>query len=1386
MRPLPPFHLAAFMIISCASLALFTSAPAAARDLTFDERVSAQEAIERVYYSHQIGATRPFDEAISRAMLEGKVSNYLRESDALERDWETTVTADMLESELNNIAARTQLPSRLREVYSALGFDSILIQECFVRPVLVRRLLGNFVAYDQRIHAEAREDALRARDALALGAPIPAGRNGRPTVHSIDDGLVGGAVLPERRVGASGPGDLVERPDAFVFVGPARDAGDTTRLVEYRVPKISFAEWWSRSAHRLDPMRAVHTAAAEMVLPMPTGIERAESDELECLHADSWDNGTLDDVPDPRSASSVVWTGTEMIVWGGTNYSNERNDGGRYDPLIDRWTPISLDGAPSGRVGHSATWTGSEMLIWGGNDNFYVNTGGRYDPWSDSWTAIPTLDAPSARVGHTAIWTGSRLIVWGGNRDLTSYFNDGGFYDPVSDAWTPIASTGAPASRSGHVAQWTGTEMVVWGGRISVGELTSTGGRFDPSTGSWTTTSTAGAPSPRTGMASAWTGVELLIWGSDSVYVGGGARYDPVHDSWAPISTADGPGAREGAAFTWTGSALIVWGGWTQLGTVATGARYDPSSDAWSQLPALNAPSARMRARAVWADDRVLVWGGQSGDVFFNTGARYDPMSDSWTPMDAGKLIPARRHHTAVWTGNAMIVWGGSFSDGYEYMAAGYSFDAISATWQPLSASGEPTPRVGHTAVWTGEEMIVWGGDLPSLVNSGGRYSPASDAWTPTSTVGVPALRGGHVAVWTGQVMVVWGGENTSTLRSGGRYSPATNTWVATSTSNAPTGRLDATVVWTGSRMIVWGGGTDTGGMYDPVGDAWSATSLANAPTARTYHSAVWTGSRMFVWGGRINVQPFWVNTGALFDPATNAWTATSVTGAPSPRGSHSAVWAGRAALVWAGDPGNPGPLDTGGRFYPDTNQWLPITSDGSPERRRSQTAVWTGEEMIIWGGVGSVTLNSGGRYYPEGRPDIDDDGQSPCDGDCDDTRSDVLAGSVEVCDALDNDCDGTVDGFATTCGLGECHREGLCAEGSDSCAPGPAFDESCDGLDNNCDGSIPSSEVDEDVDSVRVCGGDCDDGDPTVYPLAPEVNDGAENQCPGDPGFGAVDEMSGVPWFTPDDEPIQLCWSAQAGALEYESLRSDSPEFDVGCVREMSTDPCVAAADSPPAGRIHYYLLRPSRLRLGSWGLATSGERVGLCGGEICNDDVDNDGDASADCADQDCAFSAPCRVEGLATVDHLYDDLAPNALDEIFTAHSALASDYIHFRLTSNSPAPFEWCAERADIYREAYIGLASSGGTMTGEGWSVWYRIANGEWIGPSPDYSVNYYGSRCFGVGSWCSEVGVGGRAPSVDPGNENACEARDAYYGCGDGSWTLELSYGPDRVAVCGF
>jgi hypothetical protein len=94
------------------------------RTLTFEDRVKAQEAIERVYYSHRLGATQPFEEAVPRSVLEDKVRKYLDETTALKAAWKTAVTDESLQRELERMAQGTRMPDRLQELYAALGNDS--------------------------------------------------------------------------------------------------------------------------------------------------------------------------------------------------------------------------------------------------------------------------------------------------------------------------------------------------------------------------------------------------------------------------------------------------------------------------------------------------------------------------------------------------------------------------------------------------------------------------------------------------------------------------------------------------------------------------------------------------------------------------------------------------------------------------------------------------------------------------------------------------------------------------------------------------------------------------------------------------------------------------------------------------------------------------------------------------------------------------------------------------------------------------------------------------------------------------------------------------------------------------------------------------------------
>ena len=121
---------------------------------------------------------------------------------------------------------------------------------------------------------------------------------------------------------------------------------------------------------------------------------------------------------------------------------------------------------------------------------------------------------------------------------------------------------------------------------------------------------------------------------------------------------------------------------------------------------------------------------------------------------------------------------------------------------------------------------------------------------------------------------------------------------------------------------------------------------------------------------------------------------------------------------------------------------------------------------------------------------------------DCDDDAATAFPGAPELCDGADQDCDAATDEGLDADGDGvtPCGPDGLGGTADDDCDDGrassfPGAIETCNGVDDDCDGSLAEDEADADSDGVLRCV-DCDDEDATVFPGAPELCDGQSNAC--------------------------------------------------------------------------------------------------------------------------------------------------------------------------------------------------------------------------------------------------------------------------------------------------
>ena len=357
------------------------------------------------------------------------------------------------------------------------------------------------------------------------------------------------------------------------------------------------------------------------------------------------------------------------------------------------------------------------------------------------------------------------VVVASSKSNDPKYTNQGmiSIHSVDEESWTNGTATGQPSARSGHSSICTGSEFLVWGGLLNGGQYSANGGRYDPGLDQWTATSPINAPTARTDHTSVWTGQQMIVWGGfgSAGYLGSGGRYSPSTSQWNSLASFGAPSARRGHIAVWNGTHMVVWGGQNAFGLLNDGAVYSPATDTWSAIPSLNAPSSRRGARAVWTGAELIVWGGEGTSGLLADGMKltFDGagLPVAWQPISQTGAPSARNGHSMVWTGSHLLVWGGGRSATPE--SDGYAYDPVADTWTALANTGAPTARTEHAAVWNGSEMFIWGGlNASSSLADGAAYNPATQTWRDLSETGAPIARSHIGAAWSGTELILFGG----------------------------------------------------------------------------------------------------------------------------------------------------------------------------------------------------------------------------------------------------------------------------------------------------------------------------------------------------------------------------------------------------------------------------------------------------------------------------------------------------------------------------------------------------------------------------------------------------------------------------------------------------
>ena len=340
-----------------------------------------------------------------------------------------------------------------------------------------------------------------------------------------------------------------------------------------------------------------------------------------------------------RTDSAGVWTGSRLLVWGGAVISGYAGDGATYDPVTDRWAVLPST-TLSARDLHTMVWSGTEAIIWGGG---YLSDGARYDPAKGLWRALEAVPTKTAgRIAHVAVWatTTNEMLVWGG-KSSSANVADGAAYAPATGKWRVMAPSLLTA-RDGASAVWNGSKMIVFGG-FGCSTQCGDAAAYDPKTDVWSAVAPPPSQLDARSLASALaTGPSRTL---ATFYGGGvhgldtgrttGATYDATRDAWTPIEgpgtvVLSDPGRFAPAAWS-SGDRVWIWGGYGDSnGDTAhdDGAVYDTATAAWAAMPA-GGPSRRAHAVTVWTGTEGIVWSGEDGaasaTVLYNDGKRFRP-----------------------------------------------------------------------------------------------------------------------------------------------------------------------------------------------------------------------------------------------------------------------------------------------------------------------------------------------------------------------------------------------------------------------------------------------------------------------------------------------------------------------------------------------------------------------------------------------------------------------------------------------------------------------------------------------------------------------------------------------------------------------------------------
>ncbi len=380
-----------------------------------------------------------------------------------------------------------------------------------------------------------------------------------------------------------------------------------------------------------------------------------------------------------------------------------------FHPDLRRWRLAAvaasmLAAAGLGYLAISIADSGDEVLVQGS-----AVAPSNFGTW-DTIAEAPIDPRPYAMTA----WTGSEVVFWAGSSLTRGFaYSDGAIYNPDTDSWDSMVVPGW-----GHP----GLSSAFFDGELYA-LAKGSGTRFDPIAGRWTDLP------PVEGMSLAATmATDEAVWGLGPVSVNtvgqpdlAIARYDPASDSWqyGPVFEGTDDQAEIVAGLVrlesttiWTGSEIVVWR------SIDGGIAFNPVTESWRTMPHPQSPSGLIHSSvAVELDDGMAV----IAEVENSDGIAVSVAllrEGGWQWRETNIALSNFASITVAGAGDWLVVFSADQSPVVIHLPSG--------AWQ-RSTGGPLTGVEAPNTVWTGDQLIIWGGvkadaDAPN----GARWTPPS------------------------------------------------------------------------------------------------------------------------------------------------------------------------------------------------------------------------------------------------------------------------------------------------------------------------------------------------------------------------------------------------------------------------------------------------------------------------------------------------------------------------------------------------------------------------------------------------------------------------------------------------------------------------------------